>query len=254
MNRRIFVQSLLGFLLLPLTAFAEGWNKRAFEAQKLADAESGLAIANAQQSDEIELIVTDRAENGAVVQVEIVSHIANTESISLFVAHNPTPLIAHFYLANGTLGHVVTRIKMAQTSDVKAFVKAGGQYYFRTKNVVVLEDGCGGSDADSHFVSSMNMRARLEDNVAQVKVIIVHPMTTGRSKNTAGDTLPAHFVQQIKAQLNGQTVLEIQTSTAISKNPYLTFYLANAKAGDQVLVTWVDNQGMTGQGEVQVKI
>ncbi|HAF00958.1 MAG TPA: thiosulfate oxidation carrier complex protein SoxZ, partial [Methylophilaceae bacterium] len=41
---------------------------------------------------------------------------------------------------------------------------------------------------------------------------------------------------------------------AISKNPYLTFYLANAKAGDQVLVTWVDNQGMTGQGEVQVKI
>ncbi len=79
-------------------------------------------------------------------------------------------------------------------------------------------------------------------------------MTTGRSKNTAGDTLPAHFVQQIKAQLNGQTVLEIQTSTAISKNPYLTFYLANAKAGDQVLVTWVDNQGMTGQGEVQVKI
>jgi sulfur-oxidizing protein SoxY len=37
----------------------------------------------------------------------------------------------------------VTRIKMAETSDIKVVVKAGSQYFTYSKNVVVLENGCG---------------------------------------------------------------------------------------------------------------
>jgi len=32
---------------------------------------------------------------------------------------------------------------MAETSDIKVVVKAGAQFFTRSKNVIVLENGCG---------------------------------------------------------------------------------------------------------------
>jgi sulfur-oxidizing protein SoxY len=45
--------------------------------------------------------------------------------------------------SNGAEPYVVTRIKMAETSDIKIVVKADGRYFTNAKNVVVLENGCG---------------------------------------------------------------------------------------------------------------
>ncbi|OYZ10961.1 MAG: thiosulfate oxidation carrier complex protein SoxZ [Methylophilales bacterium 16-45-7] len=100
----------------------------------------------------------------------------------------------------------------------------------------------------------MKMRAKLVGDVAEIKVIIVHPMTTGRAKNSAGQLVSAHFIQTMEATLNGKKVLEAHCSTAISKNPYFTFYVEGAKLGDQVMVKWQDNMGYTGQSEVSVSI
>jgi sulfur-oxidizing protein SoxY len=94
-------------------------------------------------SNDIDLVAPDRAENGAIVQIEITSRIPNTEAISVLVENNPTALIADFVFSNGALPQLVTRIKMADTSDIKVIVKAGGAYFSATKNVVVLENGCG---------------------------------------------------------------------------------------------------------------
>ena len=77
------------------------------------------------------------------MQVEIKSNIANTESIAILVDKNPTPLIATFKFSNGAEPFVVTRIKMAESSDIKVVVMAGGQYFTNARNVVVLENGCG---------------------------------------------------------------------------------------------------------------
>jgi sulfur-oxidizing protein SoxY len=128
---------------MPLKAFAAIWNKTAFEAVRLGDAASQLNITDAQRSDDIEIVAPDRAENGAIVQVEVLSKLLNTEAIAIFVEKNPTPLIANFMFSNGALPFVVTRIKMAETSDIKVVVKVGGQYFSNMKNVVVLENGCG---------------------------------------------------------------------------------------------------------------
>ncbi len=116
-------------------------NKAAFEATGLQQASEDLMIDNEQPSTDITLIAPDRAENGAVVQVEIVSNIPNTEALALFVAENPTPLIANVMLSPGTQARLVTRIKMAQTSQVKVVAKADKQYFTHSKQVVVLEDG-----------------------------------------------------------------------------------------------------------------
>ena len=146
MQRRHFLSVFLGLatlLISPINAMAATWNKRAFEATKFSNAASDLAISNELPSKDIDINAPDRAENGAIVQVEINSRIPNTESIAIFVEHNPTTLIGHFTFSDGALPQLVTRIKMAETSDVKIVVKAGGQYFTAAKNVVVLENGCG---------------------------------------------------------------------------------------------------------------
>jgi thiosulfate oxidation carrier complex protein SoxZ len=254
MQRRTFIHTLLGLCLVPLHALAAVWNKPAFEATNLQQATQGLAIDAEIPTDDITIIAPDRAENGAVVQVEVMSKLANTEALALFVAENPTPLIANVMLSSGTQARLVTRIKMAQTSQVKVVAKVGNQYYSKAEQVVVLEDGCGGSDTDAKFESSMKMRAKLVDEIAEVKVIIVHPMTTGRAKNSAGQLIPAHFIQTLEATLNGNKVLEAHCSTAISKNPYFTFYVAGAKLGDTVMMKWQDNMGYQGQSEIKVSL
>lgn len=146
-NRRAFLGIMmtasLSALLLPCRAIAAIWNKAAFEASQIDKAQQNLGVNDERVSKEITIIAPDRAENGAIVQVEISSKVPNTEAIAIFVEKNPTALIGNYMFANGALPHIVMRIKMAETSDIKVVVKADNQYYSNTKNVVVLENGCG---------------------------------------------------------------------------------------------------------------
>ena len=98
----------------------------------------------------------------------------------------------------------------------------------------------------------MKMRAQLKNDITEVKVLMGHPMETGRRKNDLDEIIPAHFIQLVTATLNGKTVLEAQWGTGISKNPYLTFHLRGAKAGDKVAVTWHDNKGESNSSEIAV--
>ncbi len=101
---------------------------------------------------------------------------------------------------------------------------------------------------------NMKMRAQLKDGMTEVKVLMSHPMETGRKKDDFDRLIPAHFVQLVTATLNGKVVLEAQWGTGISKNPYLTFRLKGAKLGDIVAVTWQDNLGETATHEISVTL
>lgn len=100
--------------------------------------------------------------------------------------------------------------------------------------------------------TNMKMRAKLTGEVTEVKVIISHPMETGRKKDDFGVLIPAHFIQLVTVTLNDKPVLEMQWGTGISKNPYLTFHVKGAKLADKIVVTWFDNLGKTGTGEILV--
>lgn len=99
---------------------------------------------------------------------------------------------------------------------------------------------------------SMKMRAQLKGDFTEVKVLMSHPMETGRRRNDADELVPAHFLQLLTATLNGKPVLEAQWGTGIAKNPYLTFRLKGAKLGDVVEVTWHDNLGETATHSIAV--
>lgn len=144
MQRRSFLLGMLTMIALaPIKVWAALWNRPAFEAVKIKDATQYLNVSEEIPSSDIVIVAPERAENGAVVQIEIRSNIQNTEAIAIFVENNPTPLIANFMFGDGAEPFVVTRIKMAETSDLKIVVKAGSQYFTNAKNITVLENGCG---------------------------------------------------------------------------------------------------------------
>ena len=90
----------------------------------------------------------------------------------------------------------------------------------------------------------MKIRAQLQGDIADVKVLMFHPMETGLRKDPiSGDIIPVHFIQRVVATLNGKTVMDAQWSQAVSKNPFVNFRIRGAKAGDKVGVAWEDNMG-----------
>ena len=89
----------------------------------------------------------------------------------------------------------------------------------------------------------MRIRAQATGDKATVRVLMAHEMETGLRKDAAGKVIPAWYIQNVSAQLNGKTVMTAQWGPAVSKNPFLQFTVKGAKAGDKVSVSWVDNKG-----------
>ncbi|MFO7543546.1 MAG: thiosulfate oxidation carrier complex protein SoxZ [Thiobacillus sp.] len=90
----------------------------------------------------------------------------------------------------------------------------------------------------------MRIRATMSGDVADVKVLMNHPMETGARKDAkTGQLVPAHYITQVTATVNGNKVLDAGLSGGVSKNPYLGFKVKGPKAGDKVVVNWVDNTG-----------
>ena len=132
-------------LFKPGSAWAQaGWNKAAFEVKSLNDAVKALGGASAAESKDIMITSPDIAENGAVVPFTIASKLPKTEQLALLVEKNPNILAASFNIPDGTEPSVNTRVKMGQTSNVIALVKADGKFYYTVKEVKVTLGGCGG--------------------------------------------------------------------------------------------------------------
>ncbi len=98
----------------------------------------------------------------------------------------------------------------------------------------------------------MKIRATLKGDVADVRVLMGHPMETGQRKDAAGKVVPLHFIQEVTVKLNGKTVIEGQISQAISRNPVFSFRVKGAKSGDKVEISWLDNKGDTNRSETAI--
>ena len=132
-------------LFKPGSAWAQAsWNKAAFETKTLNDAVKAMGGGTAVESKDITITSPDIAENGAVVPFTMASKLPKTESMALLVEKNPNIVAASFAIPDGTEAWVNTRVKMGQTSNVIALVKADGKFYYTAKEVKVTLGGCGG--------------------------------------------------------------------------------------------------------------
>lgn len=95
----------------------------------------------------------------------------------------------------------------------------------------------------------IKIRATLKDSNGEIRLLIPHPMESGLRHDSAGQTIPAHYITSMTLSLNGRPVLEAGFGTAVSANPLFAFQLQNVKAGDKVGVAWLDSRGQQGNAE-----
>ncbi len=90
----------------------------------------------------------------------------------------------------------------------------------------------------------IRIRIKLDGDLADVRVLIGHPMETGLRKDSkTGEMIPLHFIQTVTVTLNDRPVLEMQCNQAVARNPYLQFRVRGASAGDELAVNWADSRG-----------
>ncbi len=118
-------------------------DQASFQVKTLEDALKAIGGTPAT-SDQVSVVSPDIAENGAVVPVGAASKLPNTTEMYLIVEKNPTPLSCGFMIPAGTASDVQTRLKMGQSTNVIAVVKADGKLFSATKETKVTLGGCGG--------------------------------------------------------------------------------------------------------------
>jgi thiosulfate oxidation carrier complex protein SoxZ len=234
------------------------WNHRAFDARQLADALAALGVEPPAATHEVLLRVPDIAEDGAAVPLELESRVPGTEALTVLVDRNPWPCIAHVRLHAGAQPYFALRMRMGESSAVRAVARAGGRHYAHARQVSVTQGGCAGnaeSDA-AHATPApaqpIRARASRAGGAMQVRVLMAHPMENGQRRDAAGAPVPEHFIRSFRAQLNGRTVLEAEFGRSVSANPLIGFRLAHAAAGDRLALRWEDSRGMSREDEIAV--
>lgn len=98
----------------------------------------------------------------------------------------------------------------------------------------------------------IRIRAQVQGDMVNVRALMSHPMETGLRKDSSGNTIPAHYITEVVASVNGKPVLTAEWSGAISTNPYVEFDV-KAKAGDKITLKWIDNKGESQEQSIDVK-
>ncbi len=153
MQRRTFLQNTVAGAVL-VTASGVGllnprkvqaaWPKAAFAAVKSKDSVKALFGDAEIVEGGITLKAPLQAENGAVVPLKITTSLPNVEEIAVVVEKNPFPLTSRLKVFPGSGGYFAVRVKMAKTSKVYVYVKAGDKVHVAAQEIKVTIGGCGG--------------------------------------------------------------------------------------------------------------
>jgi sulfur-oxidizing protein SoxZ len=101
------------------------------------------------------------------------------------------------------------------------------------------------------MASKIKVKVKLKGDIAEVKSLMLHPMETGARKDPdTGLTIPARHITQLTFANNGEPVMVVNCSTAVSRDPYFSFSYEGAKQGDTLTVSWTDNKGESDTTEI----
>ncbi len=93
------------------------------------------------------------------------------------------------------------------------------------------------------MASSIRVRATSNGDLTEVQALIQHPMDSGYVKDAKGETIPAHFIQELKFEHDGKDIFVADWGPAVSKDPYVKFSFKGGKKGDDLKISWIDNKG-----------
>ncbi len=99
----------------------------------------------------------------------------------------------------------------------------------------------------------IKLRAKLSGDTVKVKAILNHPMESGNRKDPEGNTIPAHFIQNVTCKMGDETILDADFGGGVSKNPYIAFEFTGGQKGEEIVMSWLDNKGETASATGKIK-
>ncbi|WP_006786337.1 thiosulfate oxidation carrier complex protein SoxZ [Thiorhodospira sibirica] len=101
-------------------------------------------------------------------------------------------------------------------------------------------------------MSTIRVRAQISEGITTVRALISHPMESGRRRDEQGQLVPAHYITEVNATVNGEHVITAYWGPAVARDPHLSFKFSGAKAGDQLNIRWQDNRGQQDSAETTI--
>jgi sulfur-oxidizing protein SoxY len=208
----------------------------------------------------IELIAPYRAEDPALVPIQVTSKIPQTperyiKTITLVIDNNPVPFSAKFdFYPDSGKADVAMRVRVNSYTHIRAIAATNDGKLHMTKAYVKASGGCSapiGTDLEAAMARLGKMKFKLEgDHMALqqpnlVQLLISHPNITGLQMDQLSRMIkPAHFVEEVKVSFNGKPIMTAQTDIAISADPNFRFYFVPDQPGE-LKAEIRDNRGST---------
>ncbi|MFT6732177.1 MAG: sulfur-oxidizing protein SoxZ [Polaribacter sp.] len=98
----------------------------------------------------------------------------------------------------------------------------------------------------------IRVKAKEKNGLVDAKLLIKHPMETGRRKDKDGNLIPAKHLTTITIDYKGETVFDAHMGTGVSKDPYLSVSFKGVK-GESFEISAADNTGESAKKTVEIK-
>ncbi|MBI4723702.1 MAG: thiosulfate oxidation carrier complex protein SoxZ [Rhodomicrobium sp.] len=89
--------------------------------------------------------------------------------------------------------------------------------------------------------------------IIEIKTIISHDMESGQRKDKDGKPIPRKIINKFTAKFNGKEFLSVDWYSAVSANPYQSFYFRAKESGTLDFV-WKDDDGSEYKSTHQLKV
>lgn len=238
----------MGTLFAPIPGTADvapaDWREQTSEAawqEQIRPAFFGdRKIIEGAGQDLLEIKAPYRAEDAAVVPVSV--HVARDQSsadyirkIHLFIDKNPVPLVGVFTLTpDSGRADLAMRVRVDDFSFIRAVAESSTGELYLAKSFVRASGACSAPPPKSIDDSIANMGAMKLKTVGQlelgkptlVQLLIKHPNITGLQPMEIGSRVlpPAHFLNLVRVDFDGRTVMSADLTFSVSMDPSLRFY------------------------------
>lgn len=95
---------------------------------------------------------------------------------------------------------------------------------------------------------SIRLRVRRLADFTEIRLLISHPMETGRRLDaSSGALVPADYIERLTLRLDGRVVADCRLGTGVAADPSFTFRLKAGAPGERVAAGWRDTAGREGE-------
>lgn len=194
----------------------------------------GERTIHSRATDVLQLFVTQRADDAAVVPVMVRTYVKQKPAryikhVYLIIDENPAPFGVKFTMTpRSGRADVETRVRMESSSPIRVIAEKNDGSLWMDSAMVYGAGGCSAPISGGAADTSLGkMRLKTDAMLANAgeavpaELMIKHPQITGMSTNIV---LEPHFVRQVKVYYADELVMTADVDFTISENPVFRFY------------------------------